>query len=201
MKVNRWTYSHCLFVLHLTSVTFGYGWILDTKFNKFSANNWIWIFKKFIRYGSGVKKSISTHLCSAVHDTSGLTAPLSHICNWCELHYIHPLKCLNLCKNSFCYYVGIKSQNNEIRKSWSWSGNLKTVVRTRSGLFKMCWILQDSSPEILILYNSGLYQRWEESHFSESDSTPAPRFKTPAPTSKNFEPSTPTPVKTPKTSK
>jgi len=23
-----------------------------------------------------------------VHDTSGVTAPLSHICNWCELHYI-----------------------------------------------------------------------------------------------------------------
>jgi len=26
--------------------------------------------------------------CSVVHDTSGVTAPLSHICNWCELYYI-----------------------------------------------------------------------------------------------------------------
>jgi len=26
--------------------------------------DWICIFKKFIRYGSGVKKSISAHLCS-----------------------------------------------------------------------------------------------------------------------------------------
>jgi len=26
--------------------------------------------------------------CSAVHDTSGVTVRLSHIYNWCELHYI-----------------------------------------------------------------------------------------------------------------
>jgi len=42
-------------------------------------------------------------------------------------------------------------------------------------------------------------QRWAESHFSDSDSAPAPCFKTPAP--KNFKTSTPTPVNTPKTSK
>ena len=63
---------------------------------------------------------------------------------------LHPL---NLCKNSFCDRVGVKSQNNEIWKSWSWSGDLnKTVARIQSGLFKMCWILPDSSPEIRILY-------------------------------------------------
>jgi len=47
------------------------------------------------------------------------------------------------------------------------------------------------------------YQRWAESPFSDSDSTPAPYFKTPAPvpTPKNFEASTPTPVNTPTTSK
>ena len=33
-----------------------------TKFQKFSDKDWIWIFKKFIRYSSGVKKSISAHL-------------------------------------------------------------------------------------------------------------------------------------------
>ena len=32
-------------------------------------------------------------------------------------------------------------------KSWSWNLN-KTVVRIRSSLFKMCWILPDSNPEI-----------------------------------------------------
>jgi len=51
--------------------------------------------------------------------------------------------------------------------------------------------------------NGNSYQRWAESHFSDSDSTPASGFKTPAltPTPKNFLTSTPTPVYTPKTSK
>jgi len=40
-----------------------------------------------------------------------------------------------------------------------------------------------------------------EPHFSGSDSAPASGFKTPAPTRKKFETSTPTPVYTPKTSK
>jgi len=34
-KVHWWTYNHCLFVSYLTSVAFGYGWISDTKFQKF----------------------------------------------------------------------------------------------------------------------------------------------------------------------
>jgi len=64
---------------------------------------------------------------------------------------------------------------------------------------------------LLALYNYNglvaprlsLYQRWAESPFPHSDSTPAPGFKTPAPapTPQNFETSTPTPVHTPKTSK
>jgi len=47
MKVHWWTYNHCLFVSSLTSVAFGYGWISDTKFLKFSDKDWIWIFKNF----------------------------------------------------------------------------------------------------------------------------------------------------------
>jgi len=62
MKVHWWTNNHCLFVSHLTSVAFGYGWISDTKFQKFSDKDRIWIFKKIIGYGSGLKKSISAHL-------------------------------------------------------------------------------------------------------------------------------------------
>jgi len=62
MKVHWWTYNHCLFVSHLTSVAFQYGGISDTKFQKFLDKDWIWIFKRFIGYGSGVKKSISAHL-------------------------------------------------------------------------------------------------------------------------------------------
>ena len=66
MKVHWWTYNHCLFVSYLTSVAIGYGWISDTKFQKFSDKDWIWIFKKFDGYGSGVKKSISAYLCNVV---------------------------------------------------------------------------------------------------------------------------------------
>ena len=44
----------------------GYGWILDTKFQKFSGKGWIWIFKKLIGYGSGVEKSISARLWFAL---------------------------------------------------------------------------------------------------------------------------------------
>jgi len=47
MKVHWRTYNNCLFVLHLASVVFGYGWILDTKFLKFSDKDCIWIYKKF----------------------------------------------------------------------------------------------------------------------------------------------------------
>jgi len=55
MKVHWWTYNHCLFVSYLTSVAFGYGWISNTKFQKFSDKDWIWIFKKFIEYGQESK--------------------------------------------------------------------------------------------------------------------------------------------------
>jgi len=70
MKVHWWTCNHCLLVSCLTSVAFGYGWISDTKFQKFSNKDWIWTFKILIGYGSGVKKSISAHL--------GYLAPPSH---------------------------------------------------------------------------------------------------------------------------
>ena len=73
MKVHLWTCNHCLFVSYLTSVAFG--WILDTKFQKFSDKDWMWIFKKFIGYGSGVKKSISAHLCSRDEQTVVLCDP------------------------------------------------------------------------------------------------------------------------------
>jgi len=43
MKVHWWTYNHCLFVAYLASVAFVYGWISDTKFQKFSDKDWIWI--------------------------------------------------------------------------------------------------------------------------------------------------------------
>jgi len=66
MKVRWWAYNHCLFVSYLTSVPFGYGWISDTKFQKFSDKDWIWIIKKCVGYGSGVKKSIFAHLCCTV---------------------------------------------------------------------------------------------------------------------------------------
>ena len=66
MKVHWWTYKHSLFVSYLTSVAFGYGWISDIKFHKFSDEDWMWIFKIFFGYGSRVKKSISAHFCRPV---------------------------------------------------------------------------------------------------------------------------------------
>jgi len=63
MKVHWWTYNHFLFVAYLANVAIGYGWISDTNFQKFSDKDWIWIYKNFFGYGSGVKKSISAHLC------------------------------------------------------------------------------------------------------------------------------------------
>jgi len=47
MKVDWWTYNHCLFVSCLSIVAFGYGRIPDIKFLKFSDKDWIWIFKNF----------------------------------------------------------------------------------------------------------------------------------------------------------
>ena len=48
MEVHWWTYNHCLFVSHLTSVAFGYRWISDTNFQKFR-----------IRIGYGYLKNLS----------------------------------------------------------------------------------------------------------------------------------------------
>jgi len=62
MKVHWQTCNHCLFVLYLASVEFGYGWISDAKFLKFSDKDWIRICKNCFGYGSGVEKSISAHL-------------------------------------------------------------------------------------------------------------------------------------------
>ena len=66
-------------------------------------------------------------------------------------------------------------------------------------------ILPDIQPVNWIVIISAkqptIKQRWAESHFSDSDSAPALHFKTPDPTPKNFETSTPTPVNTPKNSK
>jgi len=86
IKVHWQTYNPCLFDSHLSSAAFGYGWISDTKFHKFSDKDWIWIFKKFIGYGSGVKKSISTHLC-CVHRNA--------------LSSVHFLHCAGVCL--FCF--------------------------------------------------------------------------------------------------
>jgi len=63
MKVHWWTYNHCLFAFYFTSIALRCEWISDIKFLKFLEKDWIWIFKNFIGYGSGVEKSISTHLC------------------------------------------------------------------------------------------------------------------------------------------
>jgi len=91
-------------------------------------------------------------LCSARHIRCN-SAFFTHLqLMWTALHP------LNLCKILFMIVLASNPPKNEIWKSWSWSwsGNLnKTVVWIRSGLFKMCWILPDSSPEIRILYTSG----------------------------------------------
>ena len=96
-------------------------------------------------YGDGLV------LCSACHARCNSASFIHWQLMWTTLYP------LNIFKNSFYDYVGVKSQNDEIWKSWSWSRNLnKTVARIRSGLFKMCWILPDSSPEIRILYSVNL---------------------------------------------
>jgi len=59
--------------------------------------------------------------------------------------------------------VMASNSKNEIWKSWSWSVNLnKTVVLIRSGFFKMCWILPDSSPESRILYTSAVQSECDQ---------------------------------------
>jgi len=49
MKVHWWNYNYCLFAAYLASVAIGYGWISDTKFQKFSNKDWIWICKRVFR--------------------------------------------------------------------------------------------------------------------------------------------------------
>ena len=87
---------------------------------------------------------------------------------------LHPL---NLYKKYFCDCVGVQSQNNEIWKSWSWSGKLKkNVVWIRSGLLKMCWILpsrvlKSGSCTPLVVATQ---QRWADCEIFQSESSPAP---------------------------
>jgi len=39
--------TDCLLVLYLASVVIRYGWISDTKFQKFLDKDWIWISKNY----------------------------------------------------------------------------------------------------------------------------------------------------------
>jgi len=72
MKVHWWTYNHCMFVSYLTSVAFGYGWISDTKFLKFSDKDWIWILKNL----------------SDMDQESKNQCPLTSACYWPSSHCI-----------------------------------------------------------------------------------------------------------------
>jgi len=47
LKVHWQTHNHCLFVAYLATVAFWYGWISDTKFQKFSDKDWVWTYKNF----------------------------------------------------------------------------------------------------------------------------------------------------------
>ena len=65
MKVHWRNYNHCLFISYLASVTFGYGWILDTKFKKLSDKDLIWICKNFLDMDQELKNQYP--LTFAVH--------------------------------------------------------------------------------------------------------------------------------------
>jgi len=39
--------NHCVFVVYLANVAIGYGWISDTKVQKLSDKDWIWMCKIF----------------------------------------------------------------------------------------------------------------------------------------------------------
>jgi len=62
MKVHWQTYNYCLFVAYLASVAIRYGWISDTKFQKFRISNG-YGYAKIFRIWIRSEKSISTHLC------------------------------------------------------------------------------------------------------------------------------------------
>jgi len=80
------------------------------------------------------KISESVHLwCPAMHNTFGVTAPFSHICSWCELHYILWI----FAKIIFMIVLALNSKN-EIWKSWSWSGNLKKTVLLSDRVCSIC---------------------------------------------------------------
>ena len=74
MKVHWHTYNHCLFVLYLASV--GYGWISYTNFLKFSDKDWIWICKNFSDMDQELKNQYP------------LTSALSRSCHLCSEHVI-----------------------------------------------------------------------------------------------------------------
>ena len=62
----------------------------------------------------------------------------------------------------------------------------KTIVRIRSDLFKMCWLLLDSSPEIRILYTYDVRRTRRITEvagvtFADFDSAPVPKFLNPGP--------------------
>jgi len=108
----------------------------------------------------------------------------------------------------FAYKVGIISSYSNRRLLLL--ANLKSDSRSGSGFSQIFDSGSESERETHIPAGVDsrisdpvlpLGQRWAESHFSDSDSALAPRFKTPAPAPKSFETSTPTLVNTPKTSK
>jgi len=85
-------------------------------------------------------------LCSAWHVRCN-SVSFTHLqLMWTTLHHLNFAKIL--------FMIVLASQKNEIWKSWNLN---KTIVRIRSGLFKMSRILPDSSPEILILHTSDFY--------------------------------------------
>ena len=80
MKVNCWIYNHYLSVLYLANVSFGYGWMSDTKFQKFSGKEWIWIFKIFSGMDQELKNQYpltsGSYYCCDWKSPSGMCAKL-----------------------------------------------------------------------------------------------------------------------------
>jgi len=169
-KVHWRTYNH--YVLYWASVAFG--WISDTKFQKFSDKEWIWICKNFFGCGSGVKKSISAHLwselqshhctppeqwtwllCSVMKagvDSSSLALRAEYdrwVFTWCS----------ELCR---------ASKRNIFRRSKTHLGPLR--------LAKLFWNKQKSrlinvhhtstrSAHLLIIWNNDIQEMWPYYHF------------------------------------
>jgi len=70
-----------MFVSYLASVAVGYGWISDTKFQKFLDKDWIRMCQNFFGYGSGVEKSISVHLWCACTEQANILESRSWVSN------------------------------------------------------------------------------------------------------------------------